>query len=316
MNTDFFRKPPAPLPPPPPSIDPGMLIVVLIWGINFVVVKSAFAEMPPLAFTALRFVITSATFALLLISRGQMKTLPEGTLWRVIWLGLVGNTLYQGLFALGLSMTTAANSSMLLTTTPALLALVGGLLGIEQVTRRMWVGIALATTGIALVMTARGASLSVSTLRGDLLTLASVLCWVAYALGVRTVSRQISSLQLTAMSMLAGTPGLVLLGAPGLLQVKWTEISVAAWLGLAYSALLSLVVAYLLYNRSIRRIGSVGTSIYGSAIPVITALLAWPILGERPTLLQGMGAALIIAGVLAARQREAVTADETASAAA
>ena len=58
----------------------------------------------------------------------------------------------------------------------------------------------------------------------------------------------------------------------------------------------------MLYNRSVRKIGSVQTSMYGSAIPVITALVAWGVFGERPTLTQALGATLIIAGVVATRR--------------
>lgn len=293
-----------------------MLIVVLIWGINFVVVKAAFSQIPPLAFTALRFLITSLTFALILVSRHELRRPPSGSVWRMIWLGFVGNTLYQALFAIGLSKTTAANSAMLLSTTPALLALVGGLLGIERITRRMMAGIALAMLGIVLVMAARGASFSTQTIAGDLITLASVFCWVSYVLGVRTVDGKVSSLQLTSLSMMAGTPGLLVLGLPQLMRVDWPSISAFAWFGLVYSALLSLVVAYLLYNRSVRRIGSVQTSVHGSGIPVIAALVAWPVLGERPTLLQAVGAVLIIAGVLATRrgdQRPVAPAEEVSA---
>ncbi len=286
----------------PVRFDIGMLIVVLIWGLNFVVLKAAFIEIPPLAFTALRFVITSMTFGLILGFRKELRKPEPGNLWRFVWLGFIGNTAYQVLFAIGLSMTTAANSAMLLSTTPALLALCGGLLGIEKITRRMLVAIGLAVSGVALVMSARGTSFSESTAIGDLITLLSVFCWVAYVLGVRTVSGKVSSLQLTALSMIAGTPGLILLGAPQLARLDWGSVSTAAWLGLMYSTFLSLIVAYLLYNRSVRRIGSVQTSIYGSGIPVIAALAAWAVLDEKLTWLQGIGAALIIAGLVASRR--------------
>lgn len=278
-----------------------MLLVVLIWGINFVVVKAAFAEVPPLAFTAMRFFVTSLTFLLILYWRKELW-IPSGSSWRILWLGLVGNTLYQAAFAIGLSMTKPANSAMLLSTTPALLALVGGLLGIERITRRMLAGILLAMIGMIFVMSARGLSFSFDTMKGDLITLLSVFFWVAYVLGVRTVDGQISSIQLTALSMIAGAPGLILLGLPQLSRVNFASLNAFVWIGLLYSTLLSLVVAYLLYNRSVRRIGSVQTSLHGSGIPVVAAIAAWIAMGERPTLLQAIGAALIISGVVFTRR--------------
>jgi drug/metabolite transporter (DMT)-like permease len=277
-----------------------MLLVVVIWGINFVVVKAAFSQVPPLAFTAMRFTVTSLAFLLILFWRRELW-IPTGSAWRIIWLGLVGNTLYQAAFAIGLSMTKPANSAMLLATTPALLALVGGLLGIERITRRMMAGILLAMLGIVFVISSRGISFSFETLKGDLITLLSVFCWVAYVLGVRTVDGQVSSIQLTALSMIAGAPGLILLGLPQLIQVDFASLNGLVWVGLLYSTFLSLVLAYLLYNRSVRKIGSVHTSMHGSAIPIVTALAAWIAMGERPTVFQALGAALIIAGVVFTR---------------
>jgi drug/metabolite transporter (DMT)-like permease len=89
---------------------------------------------------------------------------------------------------------------------------------------------------------------------------------------------------------------------PQLVKIDLGSLHPYVWFGLLYSALLSLVVAYLLYNRSVRKIGSVQTSMYGSAIPVITALVAWGAFGERPTVTQALGAALIISGVVATRR--------------
>jgi drug/metabolite transporter (DMT)-like permease len=63
------------------------------------------------------------------------------------------------------------------------------------------------------------------------------------------------------------------------------------------------VVCYLLYNRNVRLLGGVKTTIYGCVIPVIAALIAWPVLGERPTLPQAIGAILIVAGVLITRRK-------------
>jgi drug/metabolite transporter (DMT)-like permease len=50
-------------------------------------------------------------------------------------------------------------------------------------------------------------------------------------------------------------------------------------------------------------LGGVHTTIYGCVTPLVAALVAWPVLGERPIPLQGVGAALIIIGVLLARRR-------------
>ena len=279
-----------------------MTLVSLIWGVNFAVVKTALTQITPLPFTAIRFSIATLLLALLLRWREGDCAFPRDSFWRLFWVGVIGNTAYQALFATGLALTTSANASLILTTTPAMTALIGGLTGIERITRRDVAGVALALGGIAVVVGTR-ASLSSQTLFGDLLVFISVFCWTAYVLGIRALGGRVSSLRATALTLIAGAPGLILLGLPGLIETDWTRIGGATVFGILYSSALALVVCYLLYNRSVRLIGGVRTTIYACAIPVIATLVAWPVLGEKPTLAQGFGAILIIAGVLAPRRK-------------
>jgi drug/metabolite transporter (DMT)-like permease len=283
--------------------DLTMTLVVLIWGCNFAVVKTALAQIAPLPFTAIRFVVASSLLALLLRWREGDCAFPKGSFWKLTWLGIIGNTAYQALFASGLAHTTSANAALILTATPATTALIGGLIRVERITRHVVVGIALAMGGVAVVMAPRGVSLSSQTLTGDLLIFASVFGWTAYVLGMRKLSKGISSLRATTLTMIAGTPGLVLLGLPGMLRTDWSRVGGVTVFSLLYSAALALVVCYLLYNRNVRLIGGVRTTIYGCAIPVIAALVAWPALGEKPTAMQGIGAILIIVGVLVTRRK-------------
>lgn len=279
-----------------------MALVVLIWGGNFAVVKTALTQIAPLPFTAIRFSIATLMLALLLRWREGDCAFPREGFWKLFWLGVIGNTVYQALFATGLSLTTSTNASLILTTTPAVTALLGALMGIERVTRRVIAGIALALAGIAVVIGTR-ASISGQTLFGDLLVFVSVFCWTAYVLGIRALGSRISSLRATTMTLFTGSPGLLLLGLPGLIKTDWTRVGGATVFGLLYSSALALVLCYLLYNRNVRLIGGVRTTIYSCVIPLIAALVAWPALGERPTLTQGAGAILIVAGVLVTRRK-------------
>jgi drug/metabolite transporter (DMT)-like permease len=120
---------------------------------------------------------------------------------------------------------------------------------------------------------------------------------------MRSLGGNLSSLRATTLTMVTGAPALLLMGLPGLFQTDWQRVGWVSWSGILYSAALAIVVCYLLYNRNVRLIGGVRTAIYGCAIPVIAVLIAWPVLGEKPTLLQGIGAILIIAGVLITRRK-------------
>jgi drug/metabolite transporter (DMT)-like permease len=282
-----------------------MLLVCLIWGLNFSVTKFALDQIPPLPFTAIRFIAASLLLWLVLrIAEGKAEN-PPGGLKRLVVLGLVGNTFYQLVFTVGLAQTTATNSALILSTVPTVVALFAGALGFERITSRMWVGIAMGTLGVVLVIATQGVGFDVRTIPGDLLTVLAVLCWAAYTVGLRRVTSGISPLRVTAITTIAGTPGLVLAGIPGMLALDWGVVRLEAWLALGYAAVLSLVVAYLLWNRSVKAVGGTRTAIYMCITPLFAVAGAWLLLGERPHPLQGVGAVLIVIGVLLTRAEKA-----------
>jgi len=162
--------------------DMAMLAVVLIWGLNFPLVKYALREMLPLTFNGLRFVLSSAlTLGLVLLSEKSLHVARRD--WgRLVLLGLVGNTVYQIFFIKGIAITKAGNSALLIATNPIFVALLSGLWGGGRLTRRTWLGIALSFVGMFLVIANSGSEfgLDTSTFAGDGLALLAAICWAIY----------------------------------------------------------------------------------------------------------------------------------------
>lgn len=283
-----------------------MLIVALIWGGNFAVSKFALEQFPALPFSAFRFALASGLLLLIARRAGALAPLPRNTLWGLAGLGVVGNTLYQALFMTGLTLTTASNSAMIVATLPVVVALFGTMLGIERASRSTWLGVALGSAGVLLVVTARGVDFRGASLVGDLLVLLAVLCWSFYTVMVRRVGAGVNPLQITTITTMAGTPGLLLLAAPGLLRQDWGGMTAKTWGAVTYATLLALVLGYVLYNRAVQAIGSGRTAIYNCLTPLVAMAIAWFTLHEVPTTLQFVGVALVIAGVLVSMRHQEV----------
>lgn len=278
--------------------DLEMLLVTLIWGGNFSVSKFALERIPPLPFSALRFFSSSVLLLVIARRAGVATRLPPRTLWSLIGLGVVGNTIYQTAFMVGLSMTSATNSAMIIASLPVVVALLGTILGIERASAALWTGVVLGTAGVGLVVAANGVHFDAQNLRGDLLVLVAVLCWSLYVVGVRRAGAGVNPLWITTITAMAGTPGLVLLGLPGILRMPWALVTPKHWAAFAYAALLSLVLSYALYNRAVQAIGSGRTALYNCLTPLVAMLVAWLTLGEVPTGVQFLGVALVVSGVL------------------
>lgn len=281
--------------------DLGMLLVVFIWGGNLTITRGVFQSISPLPFIGLRFALSLGLLLAVVAAFGESLRIDPALRTRAIWLGLIGNTLYQFLFQIGLSLTSAANTALLIATAPIWMVLIGLLRG-ERVSRAAWGGIGLSFAGIALVLAGRGVSVSFNTLLGDLLVLLSAICWAIYTMGARPLLARYSALKTTTLTMLSGTPLLVLAGIPGMLTLNWASVPAVAWGGLLYSAVLSIVLAYIIWYSSVQRAGAVRTAIYGNLVPVAGVLIAWAFGGEPITMVQIGGAAAILAGLVLTRR--------------
>jgi len=165
----------------------------------------------------------------------------------------------------------------------------------------MCAGIPCGTVRVVLVIATSGEQISTGTVVGDALTVLAVLCWAGYTVGLRTLPEGFTPLRVTTVTTIAGMPGLLLAGLPGLLTLEWGAVTATGWAALAYATVLSLVVAYLLWNRSVQAMGGTRTAIYMCVTPLVAVGAAVVMLGEHVRPLQGAGAALIVAGVLLTR---------------
>lgn len=298
-------------------VDALLLLVCVIWGSNFTVIKTAFREMEPVAFNALRLIIASASFlgVIVFVQRRPASGSASERWWSILrtdapltrgdWLslaliGAIGHFAYQLCFVGSLARTTVANTSLILGLTPASVALASAAIGQERVTRHHWIGLALSIAGLYLVV-GRGAQVSRSALVGDGLAALSVLCWTIYTLVGQRLMERHSPLGVTGLSMAMGTVPYVLFATPTLRRTDWSAVGVTTWVALVYSAMLALCVSYLIWYVAVRQIGSARTSAYSNVIPLVAMAVAFVWLGEPIGWSKIAGAAAVLAGVAVTR---------------
>ena len=290
--------------------------MAIIWGSNFSIIKTAFRELDPQAFNAVRMAVASLAF---LVVMGVARVWPESRtggsspaneppilrsaapLTRRDWvhlaaLGVVGHVLYQFLFIGGLARTSVANSSLMLATTPVVIAVASALLGHEKISRTHWLGAAISTAGLYLVVGA-GLTLGGRRIVGDVMMFGAVCCWAAYTLGARPLMSRHSPVGITGLSMALGT--VVYVGAvwPKVRAVDWLSVSGLTVGLLLYSALFALCLSYTIWYVAVRQIGSARTAAYSNLIPVVAMASAVMFLDEPMELRKLFGAAAVLVGV-------------------
>lgn len=289
--------------------DVTLLLMALIWGVNYTSVKYGTSLVAPLAFNGLR--VTLAALALVCVAQiASVWFGVEREGWpdrrdaaALFLLGILGNGVYQILFVEGIARTRAGDAALLISASPAFIAIIGRLRGTERVSVRGIVGIVLSILGMGLVVvgtTNEGPDRN-ATLLGDSLLLISSLCWSVYTVYLQPYTHRVGGIHLSAVTMLGGMVALLTVAAPAMLGTHWEALPGLLWGSVAYSGLFALVIAYLFWYRGVRVLGPTRTAMYANLQPVFAVAVAWLVLGEAITIWEVAGAVSIITGLLLTR---------------
>lgn len=285
------------------STDFLMLLSVLFWGVNYSFVKLALADLSPYAFNGLRLFISTLILLLILWIKGEGFYFLRADFLKVVAISLIGNTFYQILFIQGINRTSASNTALIMAVTPVFIALLSSFVLRERIHWAGWMGIFVSFIGLYFVISKQSGyfNFSSQTLRGDLMILFSNICWAVYTVFSKPFLGKISALKFTTLTLAIGTLFFLPFSIKDIGKIQWHRVSFKAWASLSYSTLFAIVISFVIWYASVKRVGSSRTGIYGNLTPVVAVAVASIFLGEQISLSQVWGALIILFGVYLTR---------------
>lgn len=268
------------------------LVVIIAWGLNFVVIKVGLDGLPPMLLGALRFALVALP-AVFLIKRPQLP-------WR--WLIAYGATISLGQFAF---LFEAMHNGMppglasLVLQSQAFFTLFFAALFLGERLRAASVsGLLVSAAGLALIGSENSANVPFFAL---ILTLCAASMW---AMG-NIITRRFGSVDLVALviwgALIPPLPFLALswwLEGPALIESSLRGIGWNSVLALAYLAFVATLLGYSLWGSLLSRYPAGKVAPFSLLVPVVGLSSAALLLDERLTVLQGWGALLVMAGLL------------------
>jgi len=281
--------------------------VVAVWAGTPVVTKIAVMHADALVVGALRTIAVAAFLLPFLGLAGRRLGRPVGVAeWRLLAVsGIGGFAGFPLLFSLGMQHTSASHAALITAAAPIFTGIFAYAVARRPPPSTWWLGVALAVLGEAALVGLRfgGAAAAGATPAGDLMVLgACILAAAGYVAGSR-LSRRLGAWTATLWSICLGGAALM----PVLLwlapRIAWSAIDPAGWLAIGYLAALSTWLAYVGWYWALAAGGIARVGAIQFAQPVMSLLLAIPILGEVLTPKLALAAATIIGGVAIARRR-------------
>ncbi|MBH3338784.1 EamA family transporter [Pseudomonas mendocina] len=268
------------------------LLVIVVWGLNFVVIKVGLHGMPPMLMGALRFLL-AAFPAILFVRRPQVP---------LRWMLAYGMTISLGQFAFlfyAMYVGMPAGLASLVLQSQAFFTLFFAALFLgERLRGSNLFGLLVAASGLVLIGLQGGQAM---TLAGFALTIAAASMW---ALG-NVVTRKLGKVNLVGLvvwgSLIPPLPFLALslwLEGPELISQSLRNLNLDSMLVLAYLAFGATILGYGLWSRLLSRYPASQVAPFSLLVPVVGISSSALLLGERLGGLQMVGAVLVMAGLL------------------
>ena len=274
------------------------LFVTFLWSTSWVLIKFGLKEIPALSFAGMRYVLAFLVLAPAVPAspelRAQLRRLSRSDWLRLALLGVVFYSLTQGAQFVALDFLPAVTLSLILSFSPAAVALLGVSFLDERLGRRQWAGVACFLLGamlyfLPLRVAFHGVGLAVAVL--------AMLANSAGTLLGRSVNRRgdLHPLLVTVVSMGVGS---LLLLATGLLVEGVPRLDGSALAIILWLAIVNTAVAFTLWNHTLRRLTAIESSLINNTMLVQVAILAWLFLGEPIGLREAGGLLLAVIGVV------------------
>ena len=284
----------------------ALLGVQLFFGSLPVIAKVVLAIIPAMALVGFRVGITAIVLFAVQLYRGRLWLKNRSDYIRLAILSLFGVVFNQLLFIGGLSRTKASNTSLLAVTIPIFTLIVGAIVGSERLARSKIIGIALAATGIILLIDPRAASFSSETTVGDIMIIVNSLSYGIYVATSKDVITRNGAFRSMMWVFIFASLACVPIGLVSLSSIDASPVSMNIWLLVAYIAVFATATPYLLNAWALARVSPTTVAVFVYLQPLIGFILAVIFLGEKIDFRFIIAALLVFAGVfMTTRKRNA-----------
>ena len=216
-----------------------------------------------------------------------------------------GNFLFSICMLYGVSMSSALAAGVIMAGIPAAVAVLSRVFLHERIPLRTLLGIACAVGGIALVSLTKNVgdpnpSTQHSSLLGNLLLVAAVLCEASYVVIGKKLTGNVSPKRISALINLWGLALVAPFGVWQALRFDFTAVSAASWWLLTFYSIAASMVTVWLWMTGLKHVPASKAGIFTVLLPISAAAVGVLFLGERFSVAQATAFVLALAGVVLA----------------
>ncbi len=281
-----------------------LIIIAVSWGFNNTLMKISFTFISAQQFGGLRMLLV---FPFMLyfafFSRSRVR-FESRDIWRIALIGLFGMSLFQVLFLRGLDETSAPLGGILMATMPIQVVILSLIFRLESIRWRSITGVLLTLLGLSIIVLSQSSSGGETTIRGILFVVFAELGFAINTTFLRPYMKKYPPIQVTGLAMSVSVIVYMFGYYRDMRALLDTGIPWQVWPMVMYSGFIAFLLANVLWNLSVRKIGSTQVSVYGNLPTVFVLLFSALMFHQILTGWQLLGSSIILSGVILVQFRK------------
>ncbi len=268
------------------------ILLLLIWGLDFVICKAALSYFEPMILLTLKYAI--GIFVVIVIKLIKTpKTMIKPKHIPIFFLcALMGEIGYFGLEYSAIKVMPVALVTVILAFVPIFSILIERVVFKQKIHYSIVFGIIISVLGVGIIVGPHFGGLGSKSIIGLVMAFAAAFLWSAYNFLTESLQNEYDDSTITLFQVVAA----LCIMAPYAIwrQPDFSGVSTEILIGVIYLGIFGTGVAYLIYIRIINHLGSTTAALFANFLPLSSAILAWMVLGEKLSLIQAIGAIIVV----------------------
>lgn len=279
-----------------------LLAATVIWGIKPTAMKIGLRYIPVSEYNVLRLIIATAAAWIAVAGGKSYKKVSKSDIKNILFVSLCGFFIFQWFYAVGISKTTAGNTSIIMGTLPLIVGVINYITGIEKISNEILVGMIVSFGGLILVIIGTGKiGLTPENIIGGFYILVSASGYAIYTVFSRPLTKKYPANQITAWAITITTIATLLFTG---FNVRVYKVSIPLILSILYVGAVAMYIGNYIWMLGIKKVGSNRVAVYNNLTPVFSVATAALLLGEEFTVTQLIGGVIIFSGLYISKYRK------------
>jgi len=277
-----------------------MTVAIIVWAFAFPLINIALKDLSFINLTIMRFLVVCIVSSILIIfQKKKFSKLHKKDIIPIFLLGFFGVLVYHLGLNYGEQFISPGAASLIIATIPVLIVILAVIFLKEKITIKKLIGVIIALFGVVIISLygSENAEIEINYIFGAIAVLIAAIMGALYTIAGKKFLERYNGLSLTLYAIILGSIGLLPFIRPSLFE-EIKNMSTETWISVIFLGVFSTIIGYVIWYTALSKKTASEISVFLYAIPVVSTIISYLLLGTMITVFFIIGGLFVISGLI------------------